>query len=81
MMTPILIQARVGIESGWIAKRDCDQIRFHTTGKFSIKERLTDDSIFESEIHHMSIITLTGDTKWIKVKYLEGDEPADVELI
>jgi len=37
--------------------------------------------MFDSEIEHLPVITLAGDTQWIKVEYLEGDEFANVELI
>ncbi len=80
-MTPILIGAGVGVVSGWINRGDYDQIQLPTSGKFIVIERTAEGAMFESTISHLPIITLAGDTKWVKVEYLEGNGPANVELI
>ncbi len=80
-MTPILIEVGVGVVSGWINRGDYDQIRLPTSGKFNVVERTAEGAMFESIISHLPIITLAGDTKWVKVKYLAGNGPANVELI
>lgn len=80
-MIPVLIHSKVGAVSGWIGRNGYDQIRLPTSGRFKVTERLADGSMFENEIEHLPIITLAGDTKWIRVMYLSGDEPANVELI
>ncbi len=79
-MTPILIHASVGTESAWINRGKFDQILFPDSGRFSVIERSADGSMFENEIEHLSIITLAGDTRWVKVKYIKGEELANVEL-
>ena len=79
-MTPVLIHASVGTVSAWINRNGYDQIRFPNSGRFSVTERSSEDALFESEVEHLSVITLAGDTKWVKIKYLEGKDFANVEL-
>lgn len=79
-MTPVLIHASVGAVSGWINRNGYDQIRFPNSGRFSVTERSIGGASFESQIEHLPVITLAGDTKWVKIKYLEGEDFANVEL-
>jgi len=80
-MIPVLIHSKAGAVSGWIGRNGFDQIRLPNSGRFKVTERRVDGSMFDSEIEHLPVITLAGDTQWIKVEYLEGDEFANVELI
>lgn len=79
-MTPILINARMGAVSGWINRNGYEQIRFPDSGRFSVTERSIEGASFESQVEHLPVVTLAGDTKWVKIKYLDGKDFANVEL-